>query len=138
MTLLRSRNRLPCTQFDPINPNRFFETFQYLFTLVFRNNLLYYKSLEGSSKLKESYEDLRALIDISKNMISQLDPDKLLHTILTKACEVIGAERGSIFLVDKDGTELFDRVSIGSESLGEIRFSIKKGIAGLSAREGRE
>ncbi len=107
------------------------------FTLILRNSLLFYRSVAGSSELKRSYDDLRALFEISRNMISQLDIDTLLFTILTKACEVIGAERGSIFLVDNDGTELFDRVSIGSESLEEIRFSINKGIAGLSAREGR-
>ncbi len=96
-----------------------------------------FNSDEGFARLKKCYKDLLVLFEISRNMISQRDPDILLHTILTKACDVTDAERGSIFLVDNEQGELFDRVSIGAEGLKEIRFSINRGIAGLSAREGK-
>jgi phosphoserine phosphatase len=55
----------------------------------------------------------------------------MLELILQKGSELIGADRGTIFLYDAPTKELYSRVSTGKTS---IRFAADKGIAGQCAR----
>ncbi|MEK7448566.1 MAG: HD-GYP domain-containing protein [Planctomycetota bacterium] len=81
-----------------------------------------------STSLKQ-VQDMEAILETSKAMMSERDPDRLLNLIVQKATDVLEAERGSIFLADYDTQELWSRVAQAVE-IAEIRFHWDKGIAG--------
>ncbi len=88
------------------------------------------------------YEEVRAkqkevstLLDVSSALSRTLDLVTLMQTIMRKAGEVIGAERSSLFLVDREKGELWSKVAQGMET-AEIRFPMSQGIAGHVASTG--
>jgi sigma-B regulation protein RsbU (phosphoserine phosphatase) len=78
---------------------------------------------------------LRSLVEASKMLNSTLDLDQLLKLILQVATENTGADRGTIYLVDKKRKEIWSRVSNGAEIV-EIRLPLSQGIAGHVASTG--
>ena len=78
-------------------------------------------------------QDLQAIMAISRAMGSERDLDRLLGLIVTSVTQVVGADRTSLFLVDRDKHDLVTRVSQGA---GEIRVPLGSGIAGTVAATG--
>ncbi len=78
---------------------------------------------------------LNLLIEASKIVNSTIDIDKLLILILNAATHSIKAERGTLYLLDKDKEELWAKVAQGKDMI-EIRLPIGKGLAGHVARTG--
>ena len=72
-------------------------------------------------------QKLEAILGVAKAMATQHDLGILLEHIVEHARRVVGADRGSIFLLDKDKHELWSKVAHGTT---EIRFPADKGIAG--------
>jgi len=75
------------------------------------------------------------LIDASKSINSTLDLDKLLGLILDAATKSIGADRGTLYLVDDVKKELWSKILQGSNMI-EIRLPIGKGLSGFVAEKG--
>jgi serine phosphatase RsbU (regulator of sigma subunit) len=80
-------------------------------------------------------EELSCIVEATKRLNSTLDLGELIHIILQIATRQTGAERGTVFLVDKDRQEIWSLVGLGLEQQA-IRLPITKGIAGWVAREG--
>jgi CRP-like cAMP-binding protein len=78
---------------------------------------------------------LEQLIEATKNVNSTLELDKVLKIILDTAMSIVDSERGTIYLVDKEKSELSSKIYIGSERV-TIRLPIGKGIAGYVAATG--
>ncbi|MHB8834276.1 MAG: GAF domain-containing protein, partial [Candidatus Methylomirabilia bacterium] len=78
---------------------------------------------------------LGRLIAASKIVNSTLDLDRLLALILETASEGVGADRGTLYLVDDSGRELWSKVLQG-EDMVEIRLPLGTGIAGYVAQTG--
>jgi len=78
---------------------------------------------------------LRALVEASKMLNSTLDLHELLTRILTVAAQHTSADRGTIYLVDRQRNEIWSRVAQGEEIV-EIRLPMTKGIAGHVASTG--
>lgn len=78
-------------------------------------------------------QDLKAVMDISRAMGSERNLDRLLGLIVKSVTQVVGADRTSLFLVDRDKQELVTRVSQGAR---EIRVPLGSGIAGTVAATG--
>jgi phosphoserine phosphatase len=74
---------------------------------------------------------LLAVLEVSRQLAAQHDLTDLLHLILRTGVEVLGADRGTIFLYDATSRELYSRVATGQT---RIRISIRSGIAGECAR----
>jgi phosphoserine phosphatase RsbU/P len=72
------------------------------------------------------------ILDVSRKLAAPCDLTELLGLIIKNGREVIGADRGSVFLYDAANNELYSRVATGESS---IRISIDKGIAGECARK---
>lgn len=91
--------------------------------------------------LQRRNEKLQRLLEVAKSLGAEKDIDKLLGTILTNAAEVIGADRCSLFVVDREAQELWSKIAQGISSEGgqngEIRFPMGKGIAGQCAATGK-
>lgn len=78
---------------------------------------------------------LGRLIAASKIVNSTLDLDRLLGLILETAAEGVGADRGTLYLVDAAGKELWSKVLQG-EDMVEIRLPLGTGLAGHVAQTG--
>lgn len=86
-------------------------------------------------RLKEVNERLYTLIHICKSLTSEIKLDPLLELIINSTSKIIGADRSTIFLLDKEKEELWSRKAQGLE-VGQVRFSIQKGLAGHVAKTG--
>jgi len=78
---------------------------------------------------------LEQLIEATKSVNSTLDLDHLLRVILETALRVVDGDRGTVYLLDEDGRELWSRVIEGSEVV-TIRLPLGKGVAGYVAATG--
>ena len=76
-------------------------------------------------------QKLEEILDVAKAMSTERDLGILLEEIVEHARSVVEADRGSIFLLDKDKNELWSKVAQGAR---EIRFPADKGIAGHVAQ----
>jgi len=82
---------------------------------------------------RAEFERLKKLVEASHALHSTLDLDQLLGLILEAAADGVGADRGTVFLLD--GDELWSRVLSGDKTL-EIRLPMGQGIAGAVAASG--
>jgi adenylate cyclase len=87
-------------------------------------------------ELARSYGEQRALLDIAQSLGSHLDLLPLLEKILEKTTQLVQADRASVFLLDRDRSELWSKVAQGVET-AEIRFPLGQGIAGQVASTGQ-
>lgn len=78
---------------------------------------------------------LNLLIEASKIVNSTIDIDRLLILILDAATHSIKAERGTLYLLDKEKQELWAKVAQGKD-MTEIRLPIGKGLAGYVGKTG--
>ncbi|MGE5313900.1 MAG: ATP-binding protein [Acidobacteriota bacterium] len=84
---------------------------------------------------KQHISRLNQLIEATKSVNSTLDLDKLLEVILESATKSIGADRGTLYLLDEAKNEIWSTVIQGTE-LTEIRLPLGKGLAGYVAKTG--
>ena len=77
----------------------------------------------------------KRLVEASTVLHSTLDQDELLGILLRTAADAVDAERGTVYLMSSDGTEIWSRVASGGQKL-EIRLPLGKGIAGAVAKSG--
>jgi len=82
---------------------------------------------DDSTKL----HDLQKVLQISRSMVATTDLDSLLHVIIERSMELLGAERATLFLYDAASDQLVSRIAHKSE---EIRMPADKGIAGACIR----
>src|SRR5262245_42086909 len=90
---------------------------------------------EDPEFLRSQVTHLAALVEASKILNSTLDLDRLLELILEVATRELGADRGTVYLVDKAAGELRARISQGLESR-VLRVKIGQGISGKVAETG--
>ena len=93
------------------------------------------KPSEGSTHALLQVAHLRALVDASKILNSTLDLDRLLELILEVATRELGADRGTVYLVDKRAGELRARIAQGVETR-ILRVKMGQGISGMVAVTG--
>jgi sigma-B regulation protein RsbU (phosphoserine phosphatase) len=79
---------------------------------------------------------LQFLVEASQKLNSTLDLAQLLDIILNMACQETEAERGSVFLVDRERREIWTILAHGLEEQ-EIRLSFGRGVAGHVAENGQ-
>ncbi|HEX9829385.1 MAG TPA: ATP-binding protein [Bacteroidota bacterium] len=94
------------------------------------------KRLEEQTHMMESrVVRMQKLIEASKSINSTIDLEKLLGLILSAASKGLGADRGTVYLVDDLKGELWSKVA-GGDGMKEIRLPVGKGIAGHVAKTG--
>lgn len=87
------------------------------------------------SDLRRTVSRLTHLLDLSRALASELDLDRLLHTIVERTSEVLGADRCTLFLVDEERDEVWSRVAQG-DGFSEVRLPRSLGIVGHVATTG--
>jgi len=80
-------------------------------------------------RVERAQREEALLLDVVSSITSEILLDPLLEKILAAATQLLGADRGSLFLHDPASNELWSRVA-GGEAAREIRFPAGAGIAG--------
>ena len=88
-----------------------------------------------SSERRHAVIELSTIVEATKRLNSTLDLAELLNIILQLTTRHTGAERGTVFLVDRERNEIWSLVGLGLDT-HEIRLPISRGIAGWVAEHG--
>jgi len=75
------------------------------------------------------------LLDVTRRLMTVTDLDAMLRLIADATIAMVGAERATIYIVDRARKEYWSRVATG-KGVGEIRFPLGVGIAGTVAETG--
>jgi phosphoserine phosphatase len=84
--------------------------------------------------MSESTSDtqaLRQILEVTRKLAAPFDLDTMLAEVVDASREVLNADRGTVFLYDKENDELVVRVGTDLDS---IRIPADKGIVGESAQ----
>jgi len=85
-------------------------------------------------RCRERIRRLEAVVEASVLVNSTLDLRELAEHVIAIATQLVGAERGSLFLVE--GLELRPLVAQGLVTHGDLRLRVGEGIAGAVAAHG--
>jgi signal transduction histidine kinase len=87
---------------------------------------------QGYSSLSQRLIGLRMLQDITLDLVSELDRDRLLRRILRSAIQAVEGVAGSLLLLDAGGQDLVFAVveGGGGQALAGQRMTRDKGVAG--------
>src|ERR1700734_3535639 len=88
-----------------------------------------------SSERRNAVIELSTIVEATKRLNSTLDLAELLNIILQLTIRQTGAERGTVFLIDRERGEIWSLVGMGLDQ-HEIRLPINRGIAGWVAEHG--
>lgn len=90
------------------------------------------------SSNKRSDEKIAYLSDITKSIVSILDKETLLSTLLEKSLELLNAEQGSLMILDHETSELVveARKSVDDTVREKMRFRKEEGISGMVLEKG--
>src|SRR5918911_1610407 len=80
-------------------------------------------------------EQLSKLLDATRAMASERDPDALLFEIIRLTTSALEADRSTLFLLDRQRGELWSKIAQG-DGITEIRVPLGAGIAGYVAQTG--
>ena len=131
--------RLGRREFDFLlrNSREFALNLLHMVTLRLRSNNLTYVQHQESNLIavQQQLEKTLRLVEASKIINSSLDIDKLLDLIFRTAAKTVGADRGTLYLIDEISKEIWSKVQQGSDRI-EIRLAIGSGIAGSVAATG--
>src|SRR2546425_4169631 len=78
---------------------------------------------------------LSLLLDATRAMASERDPDALLLQIIRTTSNALNVDRSTLFLLDKSRGELWSKVAQG-DGITEIRVPLGAGIVGHVAQHG--
>jgi sigma-B regulation protein RsbU (phosphoserine phosphatase) len=88
-----------------------------------------------SSERRDAVIELSTIVEATKRLNSTLDLAELLNIILQLTTRQTGAERGTVFLIDREREEIWSLVGMGLDQ-HEIRLPINRGVAGHVAASG--
>jgi len=74
-------------------------------------------------------EAYRRILAVTHKLLTPIDLPSLLSQIVDIACELLDADRATVFIYDNDTDELF---SIAARGVEELRFPADTGIAGVT------
>lgn len=101
----------------------------------------YHFASEIGRRAERSQAELRKLnqlIEAAKSLNSTLDLETLLDVILETALGIVDGDRGTVYLMNDERTEIWTKVARGlnRDERSTIRLSLGKGIAGYVAATG--
>ena len=90
-------------------------------------------------EIQRRLEELTFLSRVGRTVTSSLDLEQILTTIMAETALTLGAEIGSILLLDEESGELVFEAVVGprAEGMKGLRLSLGQGIAGWVAQEGQ-
>jgi phosphoserine phosphatase RsbU/P len=88
-----------------------------------------------SSERRSAVTELSIILEATQSLNSTLDLAELMDIILHLATRYTGADRGTVFLLDRERDEIWSLVGLGLDK-EEIRLPASRGIAGWVAHHG--
>jgi phosphoserine phosphatase len=85
------------------------------------------------SRPSDRAQDLHRILEVTRAMVATTDLDALLGLVVDTSRELLGAQRASVFLYDRDNGQLVTRVATGVD---EIRIPADTGISGATIQGG--
>ena len=81
-------------------------------------------------------EQLRACVEVSKSITAELNPQRLIPTIMEKVSKLLPSETWSLFLLDEATHTLRFEISvdIDLEAVRDVRLALGQGVAGRAAQ----
>ena len=87
--------------------------------------------MESNSQLQRRAQELNVLYGVGKSVASTLSLEKVLHRVVEAAVYVVGAEEGSLMLLDEERGELYIRASKNLDSKAQsMRKRVTDSLAG--------
>lgn len=87
--------------------------------------------MESNSQLQRRAQELNVLYGVGKSVSSSLDLEEVLHRVVEAAVYVVGAEEGSLMLLDEEKGELYIRASKNLDSKAQsLRKKVNDSLAG--------
>jgi two-component system NtrC family sensor kinase len=87
--------------------------------------------MESNSQLQRRAQELNVLYGVGKSVASSLDLEEVLHRVVEAAVYVVGAEEGSLMLLDPEQGELYHRASKNLDSKAQsMRKRVTDSLAG--------
>ncbi|RMH00650.1 MAG: response regulator [Chloroflexi bacterium] len=87
--------------------------------------------MESNSQLQRRAQELNVLYGVGKSVASSLDLEEVLHRVVEAAVYVVGAEEGSLMLLDEEQGELYVRASKNLDSKAKsMRKRVNDSLAG--------
>lgn len=87
--------------------------------------------MESNSQLQRRAQELNVLYGVGKSVASSLDLEEVLHRVVEAAVYVVGAEEGSLMLLDEEQGELYTRASKNMDSKAQsMRKRVNDSLAG--------
>jgi two-component system, NtrC family, sensor kinase len=87
--------------------------------------------MESNSQLQRRAQELNVLYGVGKSVASSLDLEEVLHRVVEAAVYVVGAEEGSLMLLDEERGELYIRASKNLDSKAKsMRKRVTDSLAG--------
>jgi adenylate cyclase len=127
VAVLQLLNRLDEAPFDE-DDERLLGSFVGQIAIALRN-------AQQMEQIEERRKTSELLLDVMKSFSSELEVDALLRKIMERTSAVLGADRATLFLVDRRTNEIWSKVAQGA-GMVEIRVPIGRGIAGTVAATG--
>jgi signal transduction histidine kinase len=90
---------------------------------------------QSSGTAPMNADELQMIIKAAELVNSNIRVDEVLKNIVDVATDLTHADRGTLYLVDKEKMELWSLVTLGDE-MREIRLKIGEGLAGYVAKTG--
>ncbi len=87
--------------------------------------------MSSNSQLQRRAQELNVLYDVGKSVSSSLELEEVLHRVVEAAVYVVGAEEGSLMLLDEERGELYIRASKNLDSKAQsMRRRVTDSLAG--------
>lgn len=87
--------------------------------------------MSSNSQLQRRAQELNVLYGVGKSVSSSLDLEEVLHRVVEAAVYVVGAEEGSLMLLDRERDELYIRASWNLDSKAQsVRKRVTDSLAG--------
>lgn len=87
--------------------------------------------MESNSQLQRRAQELNVLYGVGKSVASTLDLEDVLQRVVEAAVYVVGAEEGSLMLLDEDQGELYVRAAKNMDSKAQsVRKRVNDSLAG--------
>lgn len=102
-------------------------------------NYVLLESRRATQQLQARVNDLETLTELARLITSSLDVDIVLRTIVEAAVELLGAEEGSLLLIDENTGELYMRAArnFNEEFVSTFRLPVNDSIIGSVVQNGK-
>jgi len=129
---LTNHKKIKAKTFSPESYDLLIELLKSLANFI---DKLFREKMESQKRLNR----LSGLYEINTSVTRTLDMEKVLQVVLDKAIDLLGAEKGSIMLLDRDSQQLSILVAHGlsPEIVKNTRIKLGESIAGKVAAGGK-